>query len=141
MRRKRDRGVVGGEVAIKRFVAFFAGVRVDRVVMVGGVHVLAGAARTGDEAEVGREVRQRGERGERYARRTTRRQAEDGRSADGERMRRCGDGDAAGSAASGSEGAGGPGDDGASDGSEEFGGARGAGNWGAGGLGDRTGVG
>ena len=45
-RRKRGRGVVGGEMAVKRFVAFFAGVRVDRVVMVGGVHVLAGAART-----------------------------------------------------------------------------------------------
>ena len=123
-------------MAVKRFVAFFAGVRVDRVVMVGGVHVLAGAARTRDEAEVGREVRQRGGRGETYAQRDVRRRAGDGRSADDERMRRCGDGDAAGS-----EGAGGPGGDGASDGSEEFGGARGAGNWGAGGLGDRTGVG
>ena len=120
-------------MAVKRFVAFVAGVRVSRVVMVGGVHVLAGAKRTrGGEDERGDEVdrvmRQRDERGERVERRAQRRRIAE------QNIRR-------GAEASRSEGAGGPGVHGASDGSEEFGGARSAGNWGAGGLGDRTGVG
>ena len=131
---KRNRGVVSGEMAVKRFVAFVAGVRVSRVVMVGGVHVLAGAKRTRDDEDEDREavdceVRQRDERGERFERRARRRRIAEANFRRGE------------DEASRSEGAGGPGDDGASDGSAEFGGARSAGNWGAGGLGDRTGVG
>ena len=121
-------------MAVKRFVAFVAGARVSRVVMVSGVHVLAGAKRTRDDEnehgeEVGRVVRQRDERGERFERRQQRRGIAEANIRRGE------------DEASRSEGAGGPGDDGASDGSAEFGGARSAGNWGAGGLGDRTGVG
>ena len=136
--RKRDRGVVSGELAVKKFVAFVAGVRVSRVVMVGGVHVLAGTKRTRDgedesRGEVGRAERQRDERGARFERREQRRRIaeengvgrDEGRESEASRL----------------EGAGGPGDDGASEGSEEFGGAWSTGNWGAGGLGDRTGVG
>ena len=41
--RKRCRGVaVGGEMAVKRFVAFVEGARVARVAMVSGVQVIAG---------------------------------------------------------------------------------------------------
>ena len=64
-----------GEMAVVRFAAFAAGVSVGEVSMVGGVHVLAGAKRTGD-VEDERVVRQRGERGERWQRREQRRAVE-----------------------------------------------------------------
>ena len=47
---RRKRGRAGGEMAVVRFAAFAAGVRVEDVTMVGGVHELAGSKRTVDAA-------------------------------------------------------------------------------------------
>ena len=75
--RKRRLGVaVGGEMAVKRFVAFASGTRVEHVMMVSGVQkVVAGVRkrtrRTGGRAEA-RVQRQRGEHGEQRARREQR---------------------------------------------------------------------
>ena len=126
--RKRERGVVSSEMAVKRFVAFVGGVQVSRVVMVSGVHVIAGRKRTrngedGHEAaEADGVVRQRDERSERHARR--------------ERRRRIAEASAAESTTRSDEGSRGTPEvwceeATADDGRDE----------GAGGLGDRTGVG
>ena len=71
---KRRREKASGEMAVVRFAAFAAGVNVDGVRMVGGVHVLAGSKRTVAAAEE-RVVAERDERGERRERRERRRAA------------------------------------------------------------------
>ena len=123
--RKRKRLGQSGEVAVRRFAAFAAGVHTEDVVMVGGVHVLVSRKRAVEEEDE-RHLRQRDERGERRERRERRGMAPAAEDKEPERENgRPGVWDARDSEES----------DG---GEDEFGGA---GGWGAGGLGDRTGVG
>ena len=128
--RKRERGVASSETAVKRFVAFVGGVQVSRVVMVSGVHLIAGVKRTreneGGHAEAGMDgvVRRRrqDERDERRERLERRRRIAEARAA--ESATRSGEG-SSGTPEVWCEGP--AADDGRSEG--------------AGGLGDRTGVG
>ena len=126
--RKRERGVASSETAVKRFVAFVGGVQVSRVVMVSGVHLIAGVKRTreneGGHAEAGMDgvVRRQDERDERRERLERRRRIAEARAA--ESATRSGEG-SSGTPEVWCEGP--AADDGRSEG--------------AGGLGDRTGVG
>jgi hypothetical protein len=124
--RKRKRLGQSGEVAVRRFAAFAAGVRTEDVVMVGGVHELSRKRAVEEDDE--RHLRQRDERGERRERRERRGVAPAAEERNQEPERENGS----------------PGildardSDDSDGGADEFGGA---GGWGAGGLGDRTGGG
>ena len=133
--RKRKRVVKGSARAVERFAAFAAGVRVQDVTMVGGVHVLAGAKRTAVVVDE-RVVRQRGERDARRERREQAvRAAEEQRQRSSGSTRRRTDGGR--SSTVNDRDGGGSGEEECEEAPE----SGGAGNWGAGGLGDRTGVG
>ena len=62
-KRKRS-AVTGGELAVKRFAAFSAGLREARVELVGGVHIVAGERKRTRRVPDERIRRQRGEHGE-----------------------------------------------------------------------------
>ena len=129
-RKRRLSGAMGGEMAVKRFVAFATGARVERVVMVSGVQVIAGE-------------RKRPRRGERAAARRQRRRRDthdEGRRDDaswGGGGRDDSD-DRDTDRVTDAECLEGPG---ASAGVTRDEDERGSGGWGPGGLGDRTGVG
>ena len=138
----RKRGRAGGEMAVVRFAAFAAGVSVEDVTMVGGVHELAGSKRTVETAEE-RLVAQRGEQDERRERRERREQRREeeqrGVTAAGRAEQKRKKVEAVNERKD---------DEFGNDGHSENGGRGGAaahgahaGGWAAGGLGDRTGVG